>query len=524
MIVVLHHWWKLAFSIIMVCLPINSTVINREVQRLSCFFYDQKNPQEGMGMFKAGLPSIWAKGLANEDIYVSGNLTDGFFKVHSLKGKTRGLLGLRLVANYQNSETLARHFCSLGLKNAFPETHESKELVHLGVRFSFLSVNYTPVIFGYNNNQLLNKINKIVIFGDSLSDQGNLKRWLRIFPSAPYFAGRFSNHFIWIDYLQRTTGLSVQNWAVAGSLSNPFLDLDFSKRPFLENTKKRAKKFITGHISSEIFRYKYKSLRMGRISEPDSTMFAIWIGGNDYISLLESHSDVDTFLDNPNDKRIGSKIVIRKVTNNIARNIKKLYDLGARNFMVANMPDLGKLPRILDNQSYHATTLEPKQNRLFILSQKMTSISNSHSIMLKKKTDNLKRNLPGINIIYIDVSGGINNISKSLSINDGKSYFDYDMSTSSAMQITMNNQSITINSPCYKGNEIHTNHALVCNEPHRAFFWDRTHPSSYTHCLLAAYIHEQIARYDVVKPSNLNQYLSLCRPDLAKKRGFLSLL
>jgi thermolabile hemolysin len=507
--------WLKRLVVIFLSLPINATDSAAEMQRLACFFYDQKAPQDGMGLFNAGLPSIWAKGLADEDIYVSGSLRDGFFKVYALKGQTRGFFGLRLVAKYENSESLARHFCQRGLKYAFPESHENKELVHFGVRASFLSTKYSPTVFKHYNNKLLDKIDKIVVFGDSLSDQGNLKRWLRIFPNAPYFAGRFSNHFIWIDYLQKMTGISVQNLAIGGSVSNIFLDLEFNQKPFNERTKKQAKKIIAGDISEEINKYKNKSLVHGHITEPMSTLYSIWIGGNDYISTMESPTDVDTFLDYPDDQRVGSKIVISRVTNHIIRNIKKLYTMGARNFLVANMPDLGQLPRILENQSYHAKIYEAKQNKLFILSQKMTSVSDDHNRQLRHKIDLLKNDFLDINIVFIDVSGSINTISKSIDIKDGTSNFNYDFNKDLATRITIANQTITINRPCYTGNEVQTNNALICKEPHKALFWDKTHPSSYTHCLLAAYIHQQAAHYNVLRAASVNQYLNLCRPELA---------
>ena len=36
-------------------------------------------------------------------------------------------------------------------------------------------------------------ISRMVVFGDSLSDSGNLKRRLLIFPNQPYWFGRFAN-------------------------------------------------------------------------------------------------------------------------------------------------------------------------------------------------------------------------------------------------------------------------------------------------------------------------------------------
>ena len=42
--------------------------------------------------------------------------------------------------------------------------------------------------------------NRIVAFGDSLSDTGNIFRDLA-FPPPPYFEGRSSNGILWLEYL-----------------------------------------------------------------------------------------------------------------------------------------------------------------------------------------------------------------------------------------------------------------------------------------------------------------------------------
>lgn len=496
--------------------PAMSNHAPSEYQRLTCFFYDKKNPYDGMGVLNAGLPSVWAKGLANEDIYVVGTNRDGFFKAHAIKGQTQGVIGFRLVANYENSQKLAEHFCKRGLKFAFPESHESKALVHVGVRTSFLSLRNTPVVFKHFNNNSINTIDKIVVFGDSLSDQGNLKHYLRIFPNAPYFAGRFSNHFVWIDHMQKLTGISVQNWAIGGSISDTFFDVEFNQKPLSEKTKKRARNLITGNLADEIAHYQQKSLNNGHVQEPNSTLFSIWIGGNDYTSLMESPTDVDTFLDYPDDQRVGSQMMVQRVTDNIIESIKKLHALGARHFIVANLPDLGKLPRILQNQSYHAKIYQPKQNKILLLSNKMTAISNEHNRLLKNKTENLQQQLLDLNIVFVDVSKGIETISNSINMQDGISHFDYDIGAELASTIPMGNHTLTIQKPCYTGNEVQTSNALVCKEPHRALFWDKTHPSSYTHCLIAAYIHQQAASLNVLKPVNFERYLAMCRPELVK--------
>lgn len=486
---------------------------NYEVHRLACFFYDTSNHHEGVGVMNAGLPSVWAKGLVNEDIFVTGYIEDGFFNVSSMKGKVRGYFGMRLVANYENSLNLAEHFCKRGIQHAYKD-HQTKEFVHLGVKSSLMSFKTWPVTFAQSERTKGNAMNKIIVFGDSLSDQGNLKRWLRIFPNGPYFAGRFSDHFIWIDYLQKRTGISVQNWAVGGSVSNFFIDLEFNRKPFRERTRRKAQTIIAGNLSDEIKKFADKSLLNNQLVDAQGTLFSLWIGGNDYISFMESPTDADTFLDFPNDQRVGYRLVIHRVCNTITKSITKLYNLGARNFMVTNMPDLGKLPRILDNQSYHRQIYEPDQARFFSLSQKMTLVSQEHNALLSMELESLRKKLKDIKIIHIDINQKLSDISGNIfAFPDSVRAFNYDFSHEFITQISRENESIIIHHPCYTGSEFRANDALMCQEPKRAVFWDKTHPSSYTHCIIAAHMHNQVAHHGIFAPSKLSDYLRLCRPD-----------
>eukprot|EP00983_Pelagomonas_calceolata_P073685 1152229-Pelagomonas_calceolata.AAC.5 len=55
----------------------------------------------------------------------------------------------------------------------------------------------------------------LLIFGDSLSDTGNLFALTQDTPDPEvYFQGRFSNGYIWPDYLDASTKGSVRSWAV----------------------------------------------------------------------------------------------------------------------------------------------------------------------------------------------------------------------------------------------------------------------------------------------------------------------
>lgn len=487
-----------------------------EEQRLTCFFYDRTDPHDGVGTFSPTLPSIFAKGLADEDIYLEGLTRDGFFKVSRIKGMVEGFFGMRLVANYENSDALAHAFCKRGLKIAFPDSYENKALMHVAVKSSFLSFKHSPAVFRHHHSDQIKKLDKLVVFGDSLSDQGNLKSLLRIFPKDPYFAGRFSNLYNWVDYLQQMTDISVQNWAVGGAVSSQFLDLEFNNKTLFEKLKRRARALASGSVNKAIKRYQKKSLQDGRIFDADSTLFSIWIGGNDYVSIIETDTDADIFLDLPNDQRIGSEMVIRRITKNIVSNIKSLYELGARNFIVGNLPDLGKAPMILDNTSYHKNVYQDHQQKIFFLSQRMTEITNRHNEMLKNQLRKLKQKLANIEIIFVDAFDGLSNVSHAISLEDNISPFNYDLNHGLMKIFTDNGQTIAINTACYLAGGLLPDNSQICSEPDKTLFWDVIHPTSYGHCLIAAIMHRAASEANVLGVSSMNDYLKLCRPELAR--------
>ncbi|WBO59801.1 SGNH/GDSL hydrolase family protein [Acidocella sp. MX-AZ03] len=65
------------------------------------------------------------------------------------------------------------------------------------------------------------KAGNLYVFGDSLSDDGNLYK-LTGLPPAPYYQGRFSNGPVWVEYLPGLTGLgfsSANDYAYGGAFT-----------------------------------------------------------------------------------------------------------------------------------------------------------------------------------------------------------------------------------------------------------------------------------------------------------------
>ncbi|MBD1872486.1 hypothetical protein H6F75_03235 [Nodosilinea sp. FACHB-131] len=183
----------------------------------------------------------------------------------------------------------------------------------------------------------------LTIFGDSLSDPGNLFGLTGFFPPFPYSEGRFSNGDIWVDYLASDIGLEpteVQNFAVGGATTGRDNGLD----PLISSLTGTASN-LPG-LLDEVDSY------LGGLGEgaanPDS-LYVLWAGANDLFNLPSDPAAIPAFL--------------ATSVQNIATAITSLAARGADTFLVPNLPNLGLTPRTLgDGTSAQATALSQSFN------------------------------------------------------------------------------------------------------------------------------------------------------------------
>ncbi|URX63450.1 SGNH/GDSL hydrolase family protein [Luteibacter anthropi] len=148
-------------------------------------------------------------------------------------------------------------------------------------------------------------VERIVSFGDSLSDTGNIYNEFRqTFPiHTSWFLGRFSNGPVWTEYLSRRTGLPLNTWATGGAQSDNAYGI-------INGVKSQVDSFIA-YTRRNVNRYD-----IGR------TLFTVWIGGNDAMNGRQARdvvADLDTALND-------------------------LVDHGARKIVLLGVPDLTRAP------------------------------------------------------------------------------------------------------------------------------------------------------------------------------------
>ena len=222
------------------------------------------------------------------------------------------------------------------------------------------------ICFLFSINVFATPIKQIVFLGDSLSDNGNLyKLLLKIIPkSPPYYKGRFSNGHTWAEHLGKyyadNNGSQYKIYAMGGATA------------VWENPSSQF-------ISPSILEWQITSyMTDSATAKKSDVLFSIWIGANDY--FFDRNTDAD--------------VLTEKVTSQIYASITHLIDAGARNFLILNLPDLGRVPYARENG----------------LIERLHSLSEKHNQKLSIILDSLKITYPRVKISSIDIYNMFNNV------------------------------------------------------------------------------------------------------------------
>lgn len=177
---------------------------------------------------------------------------------------------------------------------------------------------------------------RLVVFGDSLSDPGNafvllhtvaVPPFASLIPDAPYARGalHFSNGPTWVEQLSLvehafpTAGPALlvprifTNYAVGGARAG-------GTRPF--DLDAQVALFLKEH---------------GPTVNGDA-LFVMWIGGDDLRDALAALATDPT--------GVTSGQILQTALVNIGGNLTALYNAGARHFLIPNAPDIGKVPSV----------------------------------------------------------------------------------------------------------------------------------------------------------------------------------
>lgn len=479
---------------------------------LSCYYYEINNSQSDSGINQtiynnSVFSYYWGvESKSDETNYLTlnGHVEDGFF--------------LETKISYEQAIESCNNI--LYLKNKSAKNLNVFKLYDIkAVLQEELQDHVYPIVFTYPlRNEM---IKRIVIFGDSLSDNGNLKEFTHYLPSDPYFKGRFSNGLVWGDYFSITTQIPILNFAYGGSKSKSEINKPMYK--LVSYLKSGVRNLITGGMTDYVNKYLKNYLNGNsfkgnyNIQSPEETLFVIWIGGNDYLEIMNSQTEYTKIIDNDSHK------FSEGVVNNIINSVYQLQYAGAKHILVLSLPNIGMTPEAIlnDNYNFSSGKFKKKEDVYYRLSE----ITQLHNSILKQKIE--ERNSKPLNsqIYYVDINPYFFKFMNNENFFDSSS-FSYDLLyLNSKYPFHGFEKNNNIQLPCYKGefkrNPITSQFSfqknMYCIDKKdisfvRTLFWDSVHPSSYTHCLISYAIQQNLAKFQLVKnPGNtMFEYKNYC--------------
>lgn len=200
-------------------------------------------------------------------------------------------------------------------------------------------------------------IHNIVVFGDSLSDNGNLYKLMdnKLPKSPPYYQGRFSNGPVWVEklaamYYPNDADAHLQDYAFGGA--------GISEDPeagALLTLKKELQDYFKDHND--------------KASADD--LYIVWIGANNYLGVPENTEET-----------------LHQVNVGLVHGLQELADKGAKHIVVLNLPDLGRTPAAVEFDS-----VEP-----------LSYFATQHNAALDISMENLKQAYQEVHWMYYDLN------------------------------------------------------------------------------------------------------------------------
>ncbi|UTH76038.1 SGNH/GDSL hydrolase family protein [Chromobacterium sp. IIBBL 290-4] len=166
------------------------------------------------------------------------------------------------------------------------------------------ALSYNHTIWTLDSAAQGSGINKMIVFGDSLSDTQNMygaSQW-KLPTAKSWYIGRFSNGRVWVEHLADQLSLPVYNWAIGGAAADQHL--------------------VVPGLLQEVESWT-QYMQKAPNYRPENSLFTMLIGGND---LLNYGRTVD------------------QVIADQSKALEKVIAAGGRNIVVLNLPDLSRTP------------------------------------------------------------------------------------------------------------------------------------------------------------------------------------
>lgn len=267
-------------------------------------------------------------------------------------------------------------------------------------------------------------------FGDSLTDAGNAAIYSMLYslpPVAqpPYYQGEFSNGPVWAQDLAAALGVGAltpsatggNDFAVGGAQTGPTASNPGSQIDLIG----QVSEFASAHPTAD-----------------PNALYAIWIGSDDIRNITDPTLAAAT---------IGGAVYNEDTA------IVDLWSLGARNFLVLNVPDLGLTPgAVADGSSAQASYLAAIYNYI---------LANGYAPYGLPSLSTIGSTL-GANITQVDTYGLLD----AVVANPGLFGFS------------------NVTDPC-NSTQVNYSGGASCANANQYLFWDTIHPTAAGHGLVA---------------------------------------
>jgi phospholipase/lecithinase/hemolysin len=282
----------------------------------------------------------------------------------------------------------------------------------------------------------LSSVEKMYVFGDSLSDSGNSGVLSGgAFPAPPYFQNRFSNGKVAVEYLWdilnpgnstfKASLLGGTNYAVGGSSSGKVNSIEQATY----DNKGMSWQLASFQASNPQF-------------NPNTSLFVVRVFPNDvfyYTNANTSGRSVGTYA-GADGGPVPFSAVPTIGVNNILGTVQQLASIGAVNYLVVNSPDLSKAPAYLNTPEEAA----------------MAEVSQAFNTLLQSEISALASSNPQLNIKLFDTNSLLNQVLSNPA--------DFGFAN--------------VTTACFAN-------SIVCPDPSTSLYWDRLHPTTHGHALFA---------------------------------------
>lgn len=302
-------------------------------------------------------------------------------------------------------------------------------------------------------------VDKIIVFGDSLSDNGNVyaATWNKV-PREPYYQGRFTNGLTWVENLADIMKMQLIDYAYGGAWAEPYEDSTL---------------YFPYDLSTQVQTYLLQSVFDWSRSQH---LFVIWSGANDYL--------------------VGRDNVEYATTNtvvHIQKQIETLIESGAKQVAVLNLPNLAETPLA------HKLGAEYTENVRVLTQMHNEKLA---AMLAKEQTQH-----PDVKIIAVDItkyfdelitnhaSYGISNVYDSC-------YDSNVLPENTFIKVDKLQQKVDVKKSVQLREVLASGaskQAVVqaCPNPDEYMFWDHVHPTRVVTRLLAKAVYDDLRRYGI---------------------------